>query len=96
MLPPTKKKKMNPLFMKVIVISVAAHVIAGFIATIITVANIVIKDDAQFDEPPAVVEETPPPEVKIQIKPAYFRPAHSRTRNRRIRPNNDQRFQSGS
>jgi hypothetical protein len=41
MLPPTKKKKMNPLFMKVIVISVAMHVIAGFIATVITVANIV-------------------------------------------------------
>ena len=60
---------MNSLFMKVIVISVAMHVIAGFIATVITVASIVIQEDAQFEEPPAVVEEVPPPEVKVQIKP---------------------------
>ena len=68
MLPATKKKTMNPLLMKVIVISVGIHVIAGFIAGIITVANIVIQDDAQFEEPPAVVEEEPPPQVKVQIK----------------------------
>lgn len=68
MLPTTKKKTMNPLLMKVIVISVGIHVIAGFIAGIITVANIVIQDDAQFEEPPTVVEEEPPPQVKVQIK----------------------------
>lgn len=69
MLPPTQKKKMNPLLMKVIVISVGMHVVAAFIAGIITVANIVIQEDAQFEEPPAVVEEEPPPPVKVQIKP---------------------------
>ena len=69
MLPPPQKKKMNPLLMKVIVISVGIHVIAGFIAGIITVAKTVIPDDAQFEEPPAVVEEEPPPPVKVQIKP---------------------------
>lgn len=69
MLPPTQKKKMNPLLMKVIVISVGMHVIAAFIAGIITVANIVIQEDAQFEEPPAVVEEVPPEPVKVQIKP---------------------------
>ena len=69
MLPPTKQKKMNPLLMKVIVISVGIHVIAGFVAGVITVANIVIQEDAQFEEPPAVVEEEPPPPVKVQIKP---------------------------
>ena len=68
MLPPTQKKKMNPLLMKVIVISVGIHVIAGFIAGIITVANIVIQEDAQFEEPPAVEEVEPPQEVKVQIK----------------------------
>ena len=46
MLSPTKKKKVNPLLMKVIVISVGIHVIAGFIAGIITVAKIVIQEDA--------------------------------------------------
>ena len=69
MLPPPQKKKINPLLMKVIVISVGIHVIAGFIAGIITVAKIVIQEDAQFEEPPAVVEEEPPPPVKVQIKP---------------------------
>ncbi len=69
MLPPVKKKKMNPLLMKVIVISVGMHVIAGFIAGIITVANIVIQEDAQFEEPPVVEIEEPPPPVKVQIKP---------------------------
>lgn len=64
-----KKKKANPLLMKVIVISVGLHVIAGFIAGIITVANIVIQTETQFEEPPAVLEETPPPEVKVQIRP---------------------------
>ena len=69
MLPPTNKKKMNPLLMKVIIISVGIHVIAGFIAGIITIANIVIPEETQFEEPPAVVEEEPPPPVKVQIKP---------------------------
>ena len=31
MLPPTQKKKMNPLLMKVIVISLAVHLLAGLI-----------------------------------------------------------------
>ena len=75
---------MNPLLMKVIVISVGVHVIAGFIVGIITVANIVIQADAQFEEPPAVVEETPPPEVKVQIRPpvAQVQPMN----NLRMRP----------
>lgn len=66
---PDKKKKINPLLMKVIFISVGIHVIAGFIAGIITVANIVIQAETQFEEPPAVVEEPPPTEVKVQIRP---------------------------
>ena len=69
MLPPTKKKKMNPLLLKVIFISVAIHLLAGLILGGITVIKYVIPDEAQFEEPPAVVEETPPPEVKVQIKP---------------------------
>jgi len=69
MLPPTNKKKMNPLLMKVIIISVGIHVVAAFIAGIITVANIVIQEETQFEEPPAVIEEEPPPPVKVQIKP---------------------------
>ncbi len=64
-----KKKKLNPLLMKVIAISVGMHVIAGLIAGVITVAKIVMPEDAQFEEPPAVVEDEPPPSVKVQIKP---------------------------
>lgn len=54
---------------KVIFISIGMHVIAGFIAGVITIATHVIKEDTQFEEPPAVVEETPPAEVKVEIKP---------------------------
>lgn len=57
------------MLMKVIVISVLLHVVAGFIAGIITIATNVIKDDAQFEEPPAVEEQEPPKEVKVEIKP---------------------------
>lgn len=64
-----KKKKLNSLLMKVIAISVGMHVIAGLIAGVITVAKIVMPEDAQFEEPPAVVEDEPPPSVKVQIKP---------------------------
>lgn len=55
------------MLMKIIFISVALHIVAGFVAGIIKVATIVIQDDAQFEEPPAVVEEEPPPEVKVKL-----------------------------
>jgi len=35
---------------------------------VITIANIAIQEDAQFEEPPAVEEVEPPKEVKVQIK----------------------------
>ena len=85
MIPQQKKRKMNPLLMKVIVISVGIHVIAGVIAGVITVANIVIQEDAQFEEPPAVEEVEPPKEVKVEIKPqkaSQMQPM----RNLRMRP----------
>ena len=69
MLPPTKKKKLNPMLMKVIVISVLVHVVAALVAGVVTIATYVIKEDTQFEEPPAVQEETPPKEVKVVIKP---------------------------
>ena len=55
--------------MKVIVISVAIHLLAGFILGGITIYKFVVPSEAQFEEPPAVVEEEPPPPVKVQIKP---------------------------
>ena len=80
MLPVEKKRKVDPLLMKVIIVSVAIHVIAGFIAGVITVAKIVIPDEAQFEEPPAVVEEEPPPpEVKIKIKQSSPKQAQSQS-----------------
>jgi hypothetical protein len=63
------KKKMNPMLVKVIVISVLVHVVGAFIAGVVTIATIVIQDDAQFEEPPSVVEEEPPREVKVVIRP---------------------------
>ena len=69
MLPVEQKRKMNPMLMKVIVVSVLVHVVFAFVAGVITVANIVIQEEAQFEEPPAVEEVEPPKEVKVQIKP---------------------------
>ncbi len=63
------KSKINPMLMKVIVISVLLHVVAGFIAGVVTIATNVIKEDAQFEEPPVLEEQEPPKEVKIEIKP---------------------------
>jgi hypothetical protein len=69
MLPVEQKRRVNPLLMKVILISVGIHIIAGFVAGVITVAKIVMPDEAQFEEPPAVVEEEPPPpEMKVKIQ----------------------------
>ncbi len=64
-----KKKQFNPMLMKVVIVSVALHVVAAFVAGVITIANVVIKEEAQFEEPPAVEIEEPPPEVKVEIKP---------------------------
>lgn len=55
--------------MKVIVISVAIHLLVGFILGGITIYKFVVPSEAQFEEPPAVVEEVPPPPVKVQIRP---------------------------
>ena len=68
MLPSTKKKKINSLLMKVIAISVGLHVIVGFIAGIIKVATIIAQPDAQFEVPPAVVEEELPVPVNMAIQ----------------------------
>ncbi|MDG1302412.1 MAG: hypothetical protein P8R37_12585 [Opitutae bacterium] len=68
MIPVEQKRKMNPMLMKVIVVSVLVHVVLAFVAGVITVANIVIQEEAQFEEPPAVEEVEPPKEVKVQIK----------------------------
>jgi hypothetical protein len=68
MLPSTKKKKINSLLMKVIAISVGLHVIVGFIAGIIKVTTIIAEPDAQFEVPPAVVEEELPVPVNMAIQ----------------------------
>jgi hypothetical protein len=69
MIAPQKKRKMNPMLLKVLLISGGAHAVALFILGSITVYKYIIPDEAQFEEPDAIVEEQPPPEVKIEIKP---------------------------
>ncbi|WPJ95449.1 hypothetical protein SH580_18680 [Coraliomargarita algicola] len=63
-----KKRKMNPMLLNVLLISGGVHAIALFILGSITVYKYIIPDEAQFEEPPVIVEEQPPPEVKIEIK----------------------------
>lgn len=69
MISEAKKNKINPILLKVIVVSVLAHVVIGVVAGFVTIATHVMKEEAQFEEPPAVVEEKPPPDVKVEIKP---------------------------
>ena len=69
MLNTPKKKKFNPMLMNVIFISLGLHLVALLILGGITVVKHVIPDEAQFEEPPAVAEEAPPPEVKVKIPP---------------------------
>jgi hypothetical protein len=59
---------MNPMLLNVLLISGGVHAAALFILGSITVYKYIIPDEAQFEEPSPVVEEQPPPEVKIEIK----------------------------
>ena len=68
MIIPQKKRKINPILLNVLLISGGVHAIALFILGSITVYKYIIPDEAQFEEPSPVVEEQPPPEVKIEIK----------------------------
>jgi hypothetical protein len=63
------KKKMNPMLLKVLIVSGLAHLVLGLVLGSITVYKYIVPDDAQFEEPPAVVEEVPPPDVRVEIKP---------------------------
>jgi len=63
-----KNRKMNPMLLNVLLISFGVHALGLFILGSITVYKYIIPDEAQFEEPPLVVEEQPPPEVKIEIK----------------------------
>ena len=63
-----KKRKINPMLLNVLLISVGVHVVALFILGSITVYKYIIPDEAQFEEPSPVAEEQPPPQVKIEIK----------------------------
>jgi len=64
-----KKRKMNPMLLNVLLISGGLHLFALFILGSITVYKYIIPDEARFEEPPEMVEETPPPDVKVEIKP---------------------------
>jgi hypothetical protein len=69
MLPPSPKRRVNPLLIQVIAISIILHVVIGLILGGITVIDHIIPDKAQFDEAPETPEEAPPPPVKIEVKP---------------------------
>ena len=64
---PEKKKKTNPLLMKVIIISLVLHGIAGVVAAFVTFVNY-ISLDTTFEEPPPAEVEEPPQEIKVEIE----------------------------
>jgi hypothetical protein len=63
------KRKLNPMLLNVLIISLLVHLGALIILGGITIVKFVIPDEAQFEEPPAAQEEQPPPETKVKIKP---------------------------
>lgn len=68
MLTKSRKKKLNPMLLNVLLISGGLHLLALFILGGITIVKFIIPDEAEFEEPPVIVEEEPPPEVKIEIQ----------------------------
>ena len=64
-----KKFRLNPLLLKVLIISGLVHVVAILVLGGITIVRYVISDEVAFEEPPAVEQEEPPPDVKIDINP---------------------------
>lgn len=64
-----KKRKLNPMLFNVLLISGGLHILALLVLGGITIVKFVIPDEAQFEEPPEMVEEAPPPDVRVEIKP---------------------------
>ena len=79
-----KKKKINPMLLNVLLISGGIHLAALLVLGSITVYKYIIPDEAQFEEPPAVQEETPPQEVKVEIRPQAA-PQQSAMQNLKMR-----------
>jgi hypothetical protein len=80
-----KKRKMNPMLMNVLLISLFVHVAAIVILGGITVVKYIIPDDAEFEEPPAIEEVEPPKEVKVEIKQTP-KPQDQSRNNLKMRP----------
>lgn len=68
MLTKPKKRKLNPMLLNVLLISGGLHVVALVVLGSITIVKYIIPDEAEFEEPPAIAEEEPPEEIKIEIK----------------------------
>ncbi|TVP77904.1 MAG: hypothetical protein EA353_09550 [Puniceicoccaceae bacterium] len=63
-----QKRKMNSMLLNVLLISGGIHVLALFVLGSITVYRYIIPTEAQFEAPPEVAEEKPPPDVKVEIR----------------------------
>jgi hypothetical protein len=79
------KRKMNPMLLNVLLISLFVHVAAIVILGGITVVKYIIPDDAEFEEPPAIEEVEPPKEVKVEIKQTP-KPQDQSRNNLKMRP----------
>ena len=85
MISKSKKRKLNPLLLNVLIISGVAHVIALLVLGGITVVKYIIPNDSDFEEPPAIEEVEPPKEVKVEIK-QQPKPDNQPMNNLRMRP----------
>ncbi len=78
-----KKRKINPMLMNVLLISLGAHLLVGFLLAGWVVVKYVVPNEAQFEEAPTIQEEAPPPDVKVEIKPQAA-PQNQAMRNLRM------------
>jgi len=69
-----KKPKLNPVLLTVILVSLGLHLLALVIFGSYTLVKMALPDEAEFEEPPAVEEVEPPPDVKVEIQPQAAAP----------------------
>jgi len=62
-----KRRKIDPRLLQVLLISGGLHVVLLLVLGGITVVNLVIPEEKEFEEPPAVEQKEPPKQKKVQI-----------------------------
>ncbi|MEN8662118.1 MAG: PA14 domain-containing protein [Lentimonas sp.] len=66
--PKKQSKKLNSTLLSVIVVSGLLHLILIVVLGGITIVEYILVDDAEFEAPDPIIQEEPPPDMKVKIK----------------------------